>query len=197
MLIVTAPAETLPVTRAQALAQLRILDETSLDTGQVALIDDLVEEAVEKVEIETGLTLSAKAMEQRFAAWPSGRSLELSAAPVRDITAIAYLDEDGVEQTVSTTDWTWEPTSEGAVIAFASGWSRPSLSSDNPFPVRVRFEAGCNDPAGEVGDPRLDLPRPARTAIRLLIEAWFRNPASQGVMVEAAEDLCLSVKIYR
>lgn len=197
MLIVTDAAETLPVTRAQALAQLRILDESSLDTGQLALIDDLVEEAVEKVEIETGLTLSPKGMQQSFSGWPCGRTLELSASPVRQVTEIAYLDDAGAEQTLDASDWTWEPTGDGAVIALASGWSRPSLSSNNPFPVRVRFWAGCNDPAGTPGDPRLDLPRPARTAIRLLIEAWFRNPASQGVMVEAAEDLCTSVKVYR
>ncbi|MDZ4376475.1 MAG: hypothetical protein U1C74_34255, partial [Phenylobacterium sp.] len=164
MIIVTAAADTLPVTRAEALAQLRILSEDDLDTGQIGLIDDLIEEAVETVERSTGLTLSPKDLEQRFEAWPCGRELVLGAAPVRDVTDVAYLDADGDEQSVDPAHWSWEPTSTGAVIRFRSTWSSPGLDSDNPCPVRVRFASGCNDPNATAGDPRLDLPRPARTA---------------------------------
>lgn len=198
MLIVTAAAEDGPVTRAEALAQLRILDEASLDTGQLGLIDDLIEEAVATVSGETGITLAPTGFEEWFCSGP-GRCMALTASPVRDVTAVVYLDENGAEQEVPPEGWTWEPTSNGATVRLRSSYALPSLDPDSALPLRVRFVAGCNLPNGSDGDPRLDLPRPARTAVRLLIEAWFRNPASQGVMVDAAKDLANmpGVKVYR
>ncbi|MFN4176429.1 hypothetical protein [Phenylobacterium sp.] len=197
MLIVTAQPETSPVTREDALAQLRILSASHLDTGQLGLVDDLVEEAVAVVQRQSGLILAPTGYEERFAGWPCGRVLQLGAAPVREVTGVTYLDEDGAEQTVTAGQWSWEPTETGAEVRFGSTWSFPPLYADSAFPVRVAFTAGCGAPDGSEDDPRLALPKAARTAIRLQIEAWFRNPEGRGVLTDAAEALAQTFRIYR
>lgn len=197
MLIVTAQPTDPPVARDEVLQWLR-LRASDLDTGQIAVVDDLLEEAAETIGKATGLTLSETGLEERFAGWPCGRSFELSAAPVRDVSALVYFDEDGAEQSVDGGDWSWEPTPTGAEVRLSDSFTRPSLDCDRPLPVRIRFTVGFDAPGQSESEPRLVLPRLARTALRLAIAAGFDSAdRTRGLLTDDVEQVCRGLRIYR
>ena len=202
MLRVVTKASTLPVSRADAMAQCRIDD--SADTAQLELLDSYIEGATQAVASAASLTLQPTTFEQRVDAWPCGRAISLETGPVREVESVTYLDADGVEQTVAGDDWFLVETSEGGDLYFQPAFSSPALASQASA-VRVRFVAGFNDPAASEGDDALDLPRQARQAILLLVADWFANRETAVVgdvtnetrVAIAFERLVGQIRVYR
>lgn len=175
MLKLITAATTLAVSVARAKERLRI-DEADDDND----IEALIRAAAGVTEHRAGVTLQESAWELRLPCWPHGphSCISIPIAPVREITGVSYLDEDGNEQTIAqgADTWNWERTPEGAVLWFASGFDFPDLA-EHPFAVRVQLGAGFDDPAesGSGDDPELSLPASAETAVLFLVGHWFEN----------------------
>lgn len=99
--------------------------------------------------------------------------IQLPVYPVRAVTAITYVDEDGNQQVVSDTDYSVAETAEGATITFAGGWTRPTVNSDAPYPVTVAFEAGYDDPYRTESGKRLKAK--IVVAVSALVDHWYHN----------------------
>lgn len=188
-------ASTSPVSRDQMMAQLR-LDE-SADAEQLERLDEILADAVDHLERETGLTLAPTDYEQRLDCWPSARAVPLLAGPVRGIDEVAYVDEAGVEQVVDPADYQLVLVRRAeAAIWFRGEFQRPALA-DWPGAIRIRFAAGFNDPAasGSEADDRLALEGRARQAVIQLAATWFDDRLAGEP--EAVGHVIRSLRVYR
>lgn len=188
-------ASSSPVSRAQLMAQLRLDD--SADAEQLERLDEMIADAVDHLQRETGLTLAPTDYEQRLDCWPAGRRIKLAAGPVRGIDQVAYVDEAGVERVVSSDDYqlVLERRDE-ASLYLATGFSSPALA-DWPGAIRIRFAAGYDDPTatGSGDEPRLALPGQARQAVIALASAWFDDRAAGEP--EAVRRVINLLRVYR
>lgn len=89
--------------------------------------------------------------------------------PLREITAITYLDGDGAEQTLDAGAYRLERWIGGREIRFTADFTSPALA-DVAHPVTVTFSAGHNDPAGleTAPDPDLAASPADRLALKLM-----------------------------
>lgn len=193
MLITTAAATSQPVSLEEAKTQLNL--DASADFDQLAAVEQLIASAAEFVEGDAAITLQPTEFEQRQDCWPCG-PLALATGPVRAVTQIVYLDEDGEEQELSEAEWDWEPTSAGGVVWLLPGFTAPSLAC-RPGAVRIRFSAGFNDPEATEGDPRLELPQRAKLAVLMLTAHWFLNRDAQGESIPAADRMINAIRVFR
>lgn len=191
----TAPAGD-AVSVARAKDRLRI-DGSSSDDD----LERLIEAATMAVEKQTGLTLRATDFELGLDCW--GWPICLPAAPVREVTEVAYLDADLAEQIVDPADYYWERRPWGAALWFVRGFSKPELG-DRPQPLKVRFSAGFDDSgaSGSGDDPELAFPATAEMAILFLVGHWFQQRESvaageQFIVPQAFEYLAGQLRVYR
>lgn len=187
-----------PIDVPSARSRLR-MDATDEDVD----LDRLIRTSAEVLEKHTGLVMGPTSFEYRADAWPACMEIKLPAAPVRDVSAVVYLDEDEAEQTLPASDWSWERTHEGATITLATGFSNPTVL-ERAGAIRVRFTAGFDDPSesGAGDDPDLVLPATAEMAMLFLVGHWneHRESVAEGAMNHVPEtfDLLASqLRIYR
>lgn len=129
--LVTAPTVE-PITLSEVKAQAVIGHD--LDD---ALLSVMISAAREHGESLTGRSWAPKTLEVVLDSFPSG-AIELPASPVTAVTSVKYLDADGVEQTMSDTDYTVDTDSLiGRVVA--DEWPE---TADKINAVRVRYTAG-------------------------------------------------------
>jgi len=205
MLIVTA-ATTLPISVALARAQLAAPENGDDDVE----VERALRSAIEYVEEHTGLALAPQTLEYRLECWPAwcagyrrGYEIDLPRKPVRDILSVEYLDADGNLQTVSTSDYSWRTTPEGAVIRFRNSYSFPSIYDEANDAIHITFEAGFDDPAssGSGDDPNLALPQRAVEAVLLKAELLYdRGSLKDGAdqQIETALGSLLGqLRVYR
>lgn len=202
MLKLIAAATTLAVSAARAKERLRI-DEADDDAD----IEALIEAAMGVFEGRTGLVLQVSDWEWRGDRWPTcaPRCVAIPLAPVREVTGVSYIDEDGVEQSIAQSgdNWTWERTTEGAVLWFRSDFDLPTIANQHQA-VRVQFSAGYDPPAqsGSGDDPELVLPPQAELALLFLVGTWFESRESvakaQAFDVPHTFDLLIEkLKVFR
>lgn len=134
---VTAPA-TLPVALDQAKEWLRV-DHDADDL----LIGALIAAAVDHLDGMRGIlgyALEPQTWEMTAPCWPFGQII-LPLGPVVSITSVKYLDTEGVEQTLPTSDYRLE----GSRVArgFGTYWPATATAGDA---VRVRWVAGTGTP---------------------------------------------------
>jgi len=166
--LVTPPA-TLPVSRVEAKAQLRV-DHSDEDT----LIDRLIAAATAYLDARTGILgrcLITQTWEIVLDAFPSG-AIEIPLGLVQSVTSVAYVDTNGMPQTVSSSDYYVDTTSLSAWVVPEITWP-DTLRAANV--MTVRFVAGYGSAAAAV-------PEPIRHAILLLVGHWYeqRMPVSVG-----------------
>lgn len=205
MLVAVTAATALPVTVEEAREWCHGPENGDDDT----VIEVLLRTAIEFVEEKTGLALSARTFQYQLDGWPCwGRDnygiITLPRAPVRDVTDVEYIDEDGALQTVATDNWSWSRSDQGAYVWFSESYSFPSVKDRALGTVRITFDAGYDDPetSGSGDDPNLALPFRARAALRMLTSHWYENreAVSKDLMhpvVLSAEALMSQLKVYR
>lgn len=129
--LVTAPTVE-PITLPEVKAHCVIAHDED-DT----LLGILISAAREHGESLTGRSWAEKTLEVVLDAFPSGH-IELPASPITAVTSVKYLDADGVEQTMSSDDYTVDVDSlVGRVVA--DEWPE---TADKINAVRVRYTAG-------------------------------------------------------
>lgn len=116
------------------------------------LLENHIRGQTKRYEEFTGRMMLPIELEYRTDCWRE--PITLPAYPVRDVSAVVWLDENHVEQTLAEGDWYYVTTSLGAEVWFTDSFDWPILS-DRPQSVRVRFDAGYDDPAstGAGADP--------------------------------------------
>lgn len=202
MLIRTVAPTTQPIDLVEARVHCRAPSNGDDDKE----IERSLTSAIDYAERFTGLALAPATFEARFPSWPCvGPWLELNLGPVREIVSIAYVDEDGNNQTVASSNYEWERTFTGARIRFNADYSFPALSSELDNPMRVTFRAGYDDPAADTDGPQVEsegeddtltLPGAVPTALLLLTEHFYDRGASPELKANA-EFLLGQVKTYR
>lgn len=155
-----------PITLDEAKAQLRFTSDK-----EDALISSLIVAARDLCEAETGRALMPQT-------WESARSgfwneMHLNRAPVASITSIKYIDVNGDEQTLSSTEYVLDSASDSfARVVIAPNKSWPSVY-EGINTVRIRYVAGYANADA--------VPQALKQWMLLQISHWFRNRESVNV----------------
>lgn len=159
--LITAPTGDV-VTTAEAKAYAKVTH-----SAEDSLIGDLVATAVELVEHICDRQLLSATYDITFDAWPeSGEELEIPFAPTSSITHVKYIDEDGAEQTLSSSVYISYTDIDPAQIYLAYGQSWPGLRVQRNA-VTVRAVVGYANAAA--------VPDAIKTAIKIAVTAWLEN----------------------
>lgn len=160
-LIRTAAPETEPVTAAEAKLHCRIdgSDDDSLVAALITAAREHVEEVTERALIEQTWRLT-------LAAFPCGRLL-LPRPRLIAVSSIVYLDTDGASQTLDSSLYRVDATSEPGSVEPAYGTSWPDTYAVSGA-VTVTFTAGYGTEVSAV-------PQAIKQAVLLLVGAWYEN----------------------
>jgi len=162
--LVTAPTEE-PVTRALAIAHLR----DNPDTDQADYIDQLIPSAREVVEEKLWRSLCTQTWDFFFEAFPCG-DIDVPLAPLRSVASISYVDADGVSQTLSSSLYSVDATSEPGRIRPAYNEVWPATRDSTMKAVTVRAVCGYGSAA--------NVPYKVKQAILLVVGDYFNNRES-------------------
>ncbi|HJT63076.1 MAG TPA: phage head-tail connector protein [Burkholderiales bacterium] len=180
--LVTAPAEE-PVTLAEAKLHLRET-ETALD----ALIQSLIVAATAHAEDFTGRRLVTQTWDYFLDAFPCW-GIAIPYPPLASITSIKYVDTEGVEQTLASSEYLVDVKSSPGRVTPAYGKTWPSIRSQMNA-VTIRFVAGYGLHAA--------VPEKIRNACLLHIEAHHnRDEKQMATLIQAAENLMRAYCLYR
>lgn len=161
--LVTKPA-TEPVTLDEAKLHLR-LDQDAEDT----LVSGLIVAAREYVEMYTRRQLVTATWALSLDAWPG--VIRPPKPPLLGVTAITYLDQAEVEQTLDAGVYRVDTTLEPGRIVRAAGASWPALAPV-PGAIRVTYDAGYGAASA--------VPETFRQAILLTLSDLYERRESQS-----------------
>lgn len=129
--VYTAPTEE-PVTATEAKLHAKI-DTTADD----ALITILISSVRQLAELELGRKIITQTLDTYFDEFPD----EIVLMPLQSVTSIAYDDVDGVNQTISASEYRVDTYGHHSRITPAYGYSWPSTRQQTNA-VKVRYVAG-------------------------------------------------------
>jgi uncharacterized phiE125 gp8 family phage protein len=164
--VVVTPPSIKPVTRTEAKAALDI-GYTDKDT----LIDGLIAAATTYLDGWTGIlgrALCEQTLRQDYDAFCTRLRLPLS--PVISITSVKHYDTAGVQQTITSTNYTLKNDDLGPYVEFISTYAFPALYVERAS-VSVTYLAGYATVTGAWTGPDA-----IKQAMLLLIRQWFDNP---------------------
>lgn len=157
-----------------------VLDHVKVETGDEEtaygdLVEAYLEAAVGRIESASGRYLFKRTMELGTDAF--GTALIIPASPVISVASIAYVDLDGVTQTLSPSSYSLINRLETPAIFPVYGAEFPK-ARDYPGSITVTFDAGY-------GENVADIPPQLRMAVMQTVADWFRfggNVATTSVM---------------
>jgi uncharacterized phiE125 gp8 family phage protein len=170
--LITAPANAI-LTRDEAKAQLAVGF-----TDDDNIIDGLIKSATAYLDGWGGVLrrcMITQTWQQDFTDWADW--LRLPFPDVSGIGSVKYVDTEGVEQTVASGDYALGEDAAGGFVFFKDTFTAPSLSDNEPAPIRVQYDAGYGANAG-------DVPESLRHAALLLISHWYENRSAVGQPME-------------
>jgi uncharacterized phiE125 gp8 family phage protein len=170
----TAARAAWAVTADEVKAQSRI-DGADEDLYLAALIQRVQED----LEAECDRAFSDRTLRLTMAAFPA--RILLPFAPAKEVTSIAYVDADGVTQTLASTAYTLDADAEPAVIVPAYGTSWPS-TRPVPKAVTVLYTAGGWGTARP-------LPNAYKDAILATVAFRFENREDSGFPAAVIDNL--------
>ncbi len=167
--LISQPASE-PVTLAEAKDHLRI--EHELDNAFITLVVKAAREHAEKHCWRGFVTQTWELVAERF---PEKDFICLPKGTLASVTSVKYLDTDGAEQTLATSEYLVDTTSAPPRIRLAYGKSWPA-TRDQYNAVVVRYVVGSTVDA---------VPAPVKAAILLLAAQMyeFRTPEVLGTIV--------------
>jgi uncharacterized phiE125 gp8 family phage protein len=156
--VITPPTE--PVTLADARLQCRVTD-----TAEDSLITSYITAARQYCEHYTQRAIGSQTLELALDEFPDG-AIELPMSPATSITSLKYINEAGVETTLSGSAYTLDDYSHlsWAIRAYGTEWPTTQAVANA---VKVRYVAGA-----------ALVPGPVRSAMLLTIAHLFENRAS-------------------
>ena len=158
--VITAVA-TEPVTLVEARLHLR-LDLIGSTHPDDDLVTALITAAREYAESYTNRALAPQTLEMVLDCFPAG-NIDLDLSPVSSVTSIKYTDVDGVEQTVSTSDYSLSAygLANTVSLAYDTVWPVTRAVRDA---VRIRYVTG-----------HTTVPKAVKAAILILIAHLYEN----------------------
>jgi uncharacterized phiE125 gp8 family phage protein len=166
--IVTTPPDEEPVTLAQMRQHLGITQST--DTARDAIITGRIISARQWAEQYTRtayVTQTLTGYSDDF----HGQRIDLK-APLQSVSSILYLDANGVQQTLSTSDYLVDAVANCVVPAYGLDWPDARLQRNS---IQIAYLSGYGDPD--------DVPESIKDAIRFIVGQWEVFQASmEGVM---------------
>lgn len=169
--VIGDPAEE-PVTLPEALFWLR--EDHQTDETK-AVVEALIKAARTRAEMETNRAFVTQTLRLTMDGFPPSRPgdpmgaesvIRLPRPPIQSVTSIVYLDAQGVEQTLATTEYLVDARSLPARIVPAYGKSWPSIY-DQINALTVTYIAGYGAAA--------DVPDELKLAIKLMAAHWYNN----------------------
>jgi uncharacterized phiE125 gp8 family phage protein len=161
--LATAPVQE-PVSLTDVKRRLRV----TVDDSDADLLDALAE-CRALCEQECGRAFLTQTWTLYLDGFPGCGEIVLPRPPLQSVTSVKYYDTDGVQQTVSTSDYHVDTGREPGRIWLASGSSWPAVQAGRPSAVEVRYVAGHANP--------LAVPRNVKSAILMLMWDRFNNPS--------------------
>lgn len=171
--LVTPPSET-PVSLAEAKAHCRV-DHDDDDT----LIESLIAAASGHLDGWSGIlgrALVTQTWRRDFGSFAD--KLRLPLAPAASIGSITYYDGDNAQQTLSTDVYRLFTDARGPYVALKPDQSWPGTYGRDDA-VSVTFAAGYGAAAA--------VPAPLKSAILLLVGAWYENREQTVIGVSVSE----------
>lgn len=155
--LVTPPTEE-PVSLPNAKSHLRV---TSSDED--SLIDNLIRGAREWVENFTERALVTQTWDYTLDGFATDE-IVIPRPPLQSVTSIKYIDPDGVEQTLATSEYVVDTAAARGIVCLAYGKAWPSTRVQANA-VTIRFVAGYGAAAA--------VPAPIKAACLLMIGELF------------------------
>jgi uncharacterized phiE125 gp8 family phage protein len=172
-----------------------VKDDLRIDgTDDDSMLQLWVDAATDIVEKGTGRALITQTWELRLDHFPFSGPIWIPTLPLQSVTSVKYIDPDGVEQTMSSSNYEVDFTDDYGKIVLAYGESWPSIR-DKINAVTVRFVAGYGDAAAKV-HPGI------RKLIGFLLTHWYENrePVVVGTIAtevpQTLKDLIWSFKTF-
>lgn len=194
---VEADETVLPVSIETVKGHLRVDGE-----GEDDLIEAYILAAAREFERQTSRGMFPTLYEWRLDQWPCDGT-ELPYGPVREVTSLAWVDEEGETQEVDEANWTYALSDRGARLVYAEGFTPPALGRAVDG-VIVSFRAGHDprDDAASESEEHLKLPRSADLALLLMVAHWYQNreAAAAQVLTEiplGAAQIMSGLRIFR
>ena len=131
------------------------------------LVNDLVKASRQTIEKETDRAMIDQTWIQYHDFWPRDTIIRLRKFPVQSITSITHLDNDGVRQTVPTSDFIADLKSVPARIepAFSLSWPSARFQINS---IEITFVAGYGTAGTSVDQDLL-------AAVKLLLGHYYEN----------------------
>lgn len=175
--LVTSPA-TEPITLSEAKAQLRV--DFSTDDTEITTMIITARKAVEKFLRRQLVTATWDLFLDQFP--EGGGVIEVPLPPLQSITTLKYLDENGNQQTWSSTNYRVDVKSEPGRIERAWGVSYPGIRTIANA-VEIRFVAGFGAAAA--------VPEDIKHGILMLLADLYEHRERQ------AEEILNFNRVYR
>lgn len=167
-ILITGPT-TEPISTAEAKLNLRV-DGSDHDS----LIAELIGTARAYIEEISNRRLIEQTWDLYLDQFPGAAEIELPYPPLSSVTGIYYTPDGGSELTFAASNYLTDLISEPGRIVLKSSASWPGDTLIDTNGVRIRFVCGY-------GDEAVDVPKPLRQAIHLLVSQWYDNPNSYEV----------------
>lgn len=175
-----APASE-PVTATEAKARLQVT-VSDLDSDITQMITD----ARALAEAECGRAFITQTWNLTLDDFPHGsREILIPRPPLASVTHVKYYDEDGVQQTLSSSDYHVATGREPGRVVLKQTASWPAVEVGRPDAVEVRFVAGV---------AAASLAPAAKAAVLVIIADKFENPAGAVGVPPAARRLLDSLE---
>lgn len=175
-----------PISLDEALVHCRI--DGNEETG--LLLASIVA-ARRQAETVTGCALVTQTLDYTLDAFPCWE-LEVPKGPLQSVTAITYVDTDGVTQTLSSALYQVDATDERGIITPAWGQSWPTTRQQLAA-VKVRYVAGYGAANA--------VPQEIKQWMLVQIAHWYRNreAAVDGVLAQTpgVDGLIAPYKVMR
>ena len=150
-----------PISLSDLKDHLRIYDTTEFDSQ----LTNVLNAAILQVERATGRALITQTWEMRLDKF--SKSIKVPHPPLQSVTSIQYQDVNDAQQTLGTSYYTVDTSSQPGRIVEAYNYSYPDTYSDIDA-VLITFVAGYGDAE--------DVPEPLKFAIRFFAEKMWDNP---------------------
>ena len=178
---------TLPATEVLSRSEVKNYLKVDVTTDDT-LIDTLITAARQWIENHCALGLLPQTILETFDELPAPGVLRLGVSPVRDVSAITYLDTAGAEQTLSTSIYKADTVSLPARIIRRSGQTWPVVNEEKSAASAI-YTVGYDNASA--------VPAPIRQAMLLTIADMYDNRTDYIKKLPTAAEYMLQAAGYR
>lgn len=165
---VVTPTATEPLTATEV----KLWSKVEVDTDD-ALITILIQAAREYVEEVCRRALVTTTLKLSLDDWPCSNTLKLCQGKASSVTHVKYYDVDGTQQTLSSSLYFTDFTSEPALIVLKPGEVWPTLDLGRPKAIEITFVAGYGAASA--------VPAPLKAGMLEMICHWYNHRESVNV----------------